>query len=47
MHEVRTLAPCKVFLFHCFFFASLENYFGLRKTIVTGQNGSFRQSEVE
>ena len=35
MHEVRTFAPCKAFLFDMFaFFSSLENYFGFRTTNV-------------
>ena len=35
MHEVRTFAPCEVFLFVCLFFSpSLENYFGFRTTNV-------------
>ena len=34
MHEVRTFAPCKAFLFDMFaYFSSLENYFGFRTTI--------------
>ena len=38
MHEVRTLAPCKAFLFDMFvFFSSLENYFGFRTTNVKGK----------
>ena len=38
MHEVRTFAPCKAFLFDMFaFFASLENYFGFRTTNVKGE----------
>ena len=32
MHEVRTFAPCEVFLFVCF-----ENYFGFRTTNVKGK----------
>ena len=35
MHEARTFAPCKAFLFDMFaFFSSLENYFGFRTTNV-------------
>ena len=38
VHEVRTFAPCKAFLFDMFaFFSSLENYFGLRTTNVKGK----------
>ena len=38
MHEVRTFAPCKAFLFYMFgFFSSLENYFGFRTTNVKGK----------
>ena len=38
MHEVRTFAPCKAFLFDMFaFFSSLENYFGFRTTNVKGK----------
>ena len=38
MHEVRTFAPCKAFLFEMFaFFWSLENYFGFRTTNVKGK----------
>ena len=38
MHEVRTFAPCKAFLFDTFaFFSSLENYFGFRTTNVKGK----------
>ena len=38
VHEVRTFAPCKVFLFDMFaFFPSLENYFGFRTTNVKGK----------
>ena len=38
MHEVRTFAPCKAFLFDMFaFFASLENYLGFRTTNVKGK----------
>ena len=38
MHEVRTFAPCKAFLFDMFaFFSSLENYFGFRTTNVQGK----------
>ena len=38
MHEVRTFAPCKAFLFEMFaFFSSLENYFGFRTTDVKGK----------
>ena len=38
MHEVRTFAPCKAFLFDMFaFFSSLENYFGFRTTNVRGK----------
>ena len=38
VHEVRTFAPCKVFLFDMFaFFSSLENYFGFRTTNVKGK----------
>ena len=38
MHEVRTFASCKAFLFDMFaFFASLENYFGFRTTNVKGE----------
>ena len=34
MHEVRTFAPCKGFLFVFVVFSSLENYFGFRTTNV-------------
>ena len=35
MHEVRTFAPCKGFLFvFVVVFSSLENYFGFRTTNV-------------
>ena len=38
VHEVRTFAPCKAFLFDMFaFFSSLENYFGFRTTNVKGK----------
>ena len=38
MHEVRTFAPCKAFLFDMFaFFSSFENYFGFRTTNVKGK----------
>ena len=38
MHEVRTFAHCKTFLFDMFaFFSSLENYFGFRTTNVKGK----------
>ena len=38
MHEVRSLPPCKAFLFDMFaFFSSLENYFGFRTTNVKGK----------
>ena len=38
MHEVRTFALCKAFLFDMFaFFSSLENYFGFRTTNVQGK----------
>ena len=38
MHEVRTFAPCKAFLFDMIaFFSSLENYFGFRSTNVKGK----------
>ena len=37
MHEVRTFAPCKAFLFDVCFFSSLENYFGFRTTNVKGK----------
>ena len=40
MHEVRTFAPCKVFLLDMFaFFSSLENYFGFRTTNVKWKTG--------
>ena len=38
MHELRTFAPCKAFLFDMFvFFSLLENYFGFRTTNVQGK----------
>ena len=38
MHEVRTFAPCKAFLFDMFaFFSSLENYLGFRTINVKGK----------
>ena len=38
VHEVRTFARCKAFLFDVFtFVASLENYFGFRTTNVKGK----------
>ena len=38
VHEVRTFARCKAFLFDVFtFFSSLENYFGFRTTNVKGK----------
>ena len=38
MHEVRTFAPYKAFLFDMFaFFSSHENYFGFRTTNVKGK----------
>ena len=39
LHEVRTFAPSKAFLFDmfAFFFSSLENYFGFRTTNVKGK----------
>ena len=38
LHELRTFAPCKAFLFDLFaFFSSLENYFGFRTTNVKGK----------
>ena len=39
MHEVRTFAPCKSFVFDTFalIFSSLENYFGFRTTNVKGK----------
>ena len=38
MHEVRTFAPYKAFLFHMFaFFSSHENYFGFRTTNIKGK----------
>ena len=38
MHEVRTFAPCKAFLFDMFaFYSSHENYFGFRTTNVKGK----------
>ena len=38
MHEVRTFAPCKTFLFDIFaFFSSPKNYFGFRTTNVKGK----------
>ena len=53
IHEERTFAPCKAFLFVFVFvivvvafFSSLENYFGFTRT-KSSKNGSFRQSEVE
>ena len=38
MHKVRTVAPCKGFLFDMFgFFSPLENYFGFRTTNFKGK----------
>ena len=38
VHEVRTFARCKAFLFDVFaFFSSLENYFGFTTTNVKGK----------
>ena len=37
VHEVRTFARCKAFLFDVFTFSSLENYFGFRTTNVKGK----------
>ena len=48
MHEVRTFAPCKAFLFDMFsFFSSLENYFGFRTTNVKGKTKLIKLIEME
>ena len=47
MHEVRTFAPCKAFLFEMFaFFRRLRITLDSEQPMLK-ENGSFRQSEVE
>ena len=47
MHEMRTFAPCKAFLFEMFaFFRRLRITLDSEQPMLK-ENGSFRQSEVE